>query len=89
MSHISPECVDLIVTSPPYPMIKMWDDSFAAQDHQIKKALNDGDGLLSFELMNQILDKVWDEVVRILKPGGFACINIGDAVRTIDANFML
>ena len=52
MSRIPSESVDLIVTSPPYPMIKMWDDAFAAENQKIKKALKDGDGILSFELMN-------------------------------------
>jgi len=89
MSRVPSESVNLIVTSPPYPMIKMWDDAFAAENQKIKKALKDGDGLLSFELMNQVLDTVWDEVVRILKPGGFACLNIGDAVRNLNSNFML
>jgi len=67
----------------------MWDDTFAEQDSKIKPALSNGDGVLAFERMNQILDQVWDEVARILKTGGFACINIGDAVRTLNGNFML
>lgn len=87
--RIPSNSIDLVVTSPPYPMIKMWDDLFSEQDPKIQKAMDRNDGLLSFELMNQMLDRVWDEVHRILKFGGCACINIGDAVRTINDNFML
>ncbi|MFH2067105.1 MAG: site-specific DNA-methyltransferase [Pseudomonadota bacterium] len=87
--HIPPKSVDIVVTSPPYPMIQMWDDVFAAQDNDIQKALDNRDGMLAFERMNRLLDRVWDEVYRVLKFGGLACINIGDAVRTINDHFML
>jgi hypothetical protein len=43
----------------------------------------------AFELMHQILDRVWDEVCRVVKGGGFVCINIGDATRTISGDFTL
>jgi DNA modification methylase len=43
----------------------------------------------AFELMHQVLDQVWDGLHRILKPGAIACINIGDATRTINNNFTL
>jgi DNA modification methylase len=39
--------------------------------------------------MHRELDRIWAEVHRVLVPGGFACINIGDATRTIDGHFML
>jgi DNA modification methylase len=81
--------VDLMITSPPYPMIEMWDKMFGEQNPQIKDALNKEDGELAFELMNQELDKVWNEVYRVLKEGGIACINIGDATRTINGRFQL
>ena len=32
LSIIADETVDLVVTSPPYPMIKMWDDVFISMD---------------------------------------------------------
>jgi len=89
MKAIPPESVDLIVTSPPYPMIEMWDDMFARQSASVKKALAKGEGINAFELMHQVLDPVWREVYRVLKFGGFACINIGDATRTIKDNFVL
>jgi DNA modification methylase len=81
--------IELVVTSPPYPMIEMWDDLFAGQNPSIGDALKNKKGLLAFELMHNALDEIWNEVYRILTPGGFACINIGDATRTIDGNFML
>jgi DNA modification methylase len=43
----------------------------------------------AFELMHRILDNVWNEVYRVLMHGGIACINIGDAARTINNNFSL
>ncbi len=87
LDQIESDSVDLIVTSPPYPMIEMWDDIFATQNKQITYALNEQNGNLAFELMHQILDTVWNECFRVLKNGGFACINIGDATRTIDTSF--
>jgi modification methylase len=89
MSDVPTESVDLMVTSPPYPMIEMWDEMLAQQSSLVRKALKKGDGQSAFELMHQILDPVWKEVYRVLKVGGFACINIGDATRTINGNFVL
>ena len=89
LGQIQSESVDLMVTSPPYPMIKMWDEMFSEQNPEIKKALLLGNGNKAFELMHRELDKVWNEVYRVLKNGGIACINIGDATRTINNNFQL
>lgn len=81
--------IDLVVTSPPYPMIEMWDEIFAGQDQRISDALKENDGNRAFELMHQVMDPVWSESFRVLKDGGFACINIGDATRTLNGNFAL
>lgn len=89
MFEIEDESIDLIITSPPYPMIEMWDEIFTKQNPKILKALNASDGSAAFELMHQILDRVWDEIYRVLKPGAIACVNIGDATRTIDGHFSL
>lgn len=89
MDAVRSNSVDLIVTSPPYPMIAMWDEMFARQGSKILEALESADGYLAFEQMHRVLDRVWDEIYRILKNGGFACINIGDAARTLNGNFML
>ncbi|KKK56356.1 hypothetical protein LCGC14_3065360, partial [marine sediment metagenome] len=52
-------------------------------------ALEKEDGKKAFNLMHEDLNKVWREVVRVLKVGGIACVNIGDATRTIGKNFHL
>ena len=88
MSGIASQSVHLVVTSPPYPMIAMWDELFCRQA-AIKKALNRQSGLNAFELMHRQLDRVWDELHRVLVPGGIACINIGDATRTLKDEFAL
>ncbi len=87
--NIDDESIDLVITSPPYPMIEMWDEIFSGQDKKIKTALDNQDGNSAFELMHKILDTVWERAFRVLKYGGFACINIGDATRTINKHFRL
>jgi len=89
MKLIRSGSADLIVTSPPYPMIDMWDDLFCRLDPVAGKALTQHDGMKAFERMHRQLDAVWNEAYRILRPGGIACINIGDAVRTLNEHFML
>lgn len=89
MAAVADRSVNLVVTSPPYPMIDMWDEIFSHQDRKIEKALKKSDGTLAFELMHKVLDRVWEEVFRVLSPGGFACINIGDATRSLKDNFAL
>jgi len=70
-------------------MIQMWDDSFAVQSPPIRAALDAGNGIRAFELMHSELDKVWREVERVLGDGCIACVNIGDATRTICGRFRL
>ena len=89
MSNIKDKSVDFMVTSPPYPMIEMWDDIFSKQNPTIGKALAEENGKTAFELMHRELDKVWKEAYRVLKDGGFACINIGDATRKLGEEFRL
>ncbi len=89
LKEIPSESVDLVVTSPPYPMIEMWDEMFSDQNPEIQDALANGDGKQMYALMHEILDAVWDEVFRVLKKGRFACINIGDATRTVKGDFCL
>jgi modification methylase len=88
MDTVPPNSVHLVVTSPPYPMIEMWDDLFC-RERKVKKALSAKASTQAFELMHQWLDPVWEEVHRVLVPGGIACINIGDATRTINKAFAL
>ncbi|MBO7307243.1 MAG: site-specific DNA-methyltransferase [Alistipes sp.] len=89
MSQINDNSVDLVITSPPYPMIEMWDKIMSSQNPLIKKAFNESQPELAFELMHKELDAVWKECYRVVKDGGFICINIGDATRTIDGEFRL
>ena len=88
MSAVEAQSVHLVVTSPPYPMIEMWDEVFCRKA-LIEKILKDGDGARAFENMHQQLDPVWSELWRVLVPGGIACINIGDAARTLNDEFAL
>lgn len=83
------ESIDLVVTSPPYPIIEMWDDLFCRLNPDIGIYLNQGDYRNAFESMHQILDEVWVELYRVMKSGAIACINIGDATRSIENRFQL
>lgn len=88
LSNIASNTISLTVTSPPYPMIAMWDTLFIEQNNQISDQLKDnGNG--AFELMHIELDKVWEEVGRVTKYGGWVAINIGDATRKIGKYFQL
>jgi len=87
MARLDDDSVELVVTSPPYPMIEMWDELFASLDPAIGTALEDGDGRRAFELMHDVLAAVWDELDRVLVDGGIACINVGDATRTVGEGF--
>ena len=89
MRDVENESVDLVVTSPPYPMIEMWDEILGSQNAKISSAFEEKDYTQVFEFMHMELDRVWKECYRVLKDGGIACINIGDATRTLDKNFML
>ena len=89
MAGIADESVDLIVTSPPYPMVEMWDEIFALQDGRIREQLSRGNGRAAFALMHELLDAVWMQCSRVMKPGAIACVNIGDATRTLDGDFQL
>jgi len=89
MGGLADGSVHLTVTSPPYPMIEMWDEAFFAADPKIESAMKAEDGPLAFTLMHEALEKVWEEVDRATAPGGMACVNIGDAVRTVGDRFRL
>ncbi len=88
-SAVKDASVALVATSPPYPMIEMWDEVFAAMAPASVEALRGGRPRHAFELMHQELDRVWAECHRVLIPGGIMAINIGDATRTVDEEFQL
>ncbi|MCW3998990.1 MAG: site-specific DNA-methyltransferase [Candidatus Bathyarchaeota archaeon] len=96
MSELSSGSVELMVTSPPYPMIAMWDQIFCQADPQIaalwqKLEANGSDGAVRqiYDAMHSYLGKVWAETYRVLVEGGIAAINIGDATRRINGRFQL
>ncbi len=89
LSGIENKSIDLVVTSPPYPMVSMWDDVFGELDANIKVQMEKGNYDAAFELMHQKLDKTWKSIFRVLKEGGILCLNIGDSTRTLDDIFKL
>jgi site-specific DNA-methyltransferase (cytosine-N4-specific) len=78
LQEIEDKTIHLMVTSPCYPMIEMWDDLFI-KIH----------GVATYDEMHLQLVKTWKEIYRVLVDGGIACINIGDATRTINGIFQL
>ncbi len=96
MPELADASVQLMVTSPPYPMIKMWDALFRNADPEIAELFQKLEADRSDETVRQIyaamhdyLAKVWIETYRVLIDGGIACINIGDATRSINDKFRL
>ncbi|MFB6095441.1 MAG: site-specific DNA-methyltransferase [Halodesulfurarchaeum sp.] len=87
MADVPADSVELVVTSPPYPMVEMWDETFSQLRASIGHALERGNGRRAFEQMHEELDRTWAEVERVLVEGGIACINIGDATRTLGDRF--
>lgn len=87
LSNVDDDSVELVVTSPPYPMIEMWDELFEDLNPEVADALDNGEGQVAFSKMHEELEKVWDEVSRVLVDGGIACINTGDATRKVDSSF--
>lgn len=93
MPEIESGSVQLMVTSPPYPMIAMWDEQFKADPviGKLWKKHDDDEVAVReiYDAMHQNLAKVWAETYRVLVDGGLACINIGDATRSIAGKFQL
>ena len=96
MSEVADGHIQLMVTSPPYPMIAMWDELFCKADPKIAedwKSLestgNEAYVRQIYHAMHEHLAKVWTETYRVLCDGGIACINIGDATRSINGKFQL
>ena len=77
-------------------MIQMWDNLFADVDPRIgalwRKLEEDGNDeavAQIYDAMHLYLAEVWRETYRVLCDGGIACINIGDATRTVNRKFRL
>lgn len=88
LTAVADASVALVVTSPPYPMIAMWDDVFTAMDRRVRAALVNAPAR-AFEAQHKALDAVWAECHRALVPGGLLCVNIGDATRTLAGEFRM
>ncbi|MHA2345388.1 MAG: DNA-methyltransferase [Candidatus Hodarchaeales archaeon] len=89
MNQLSDETIDLVITSPPYPLISMWDTQFSELSSEVEHSFSTNDYSTIFESMHSELDAIWNELSRVLKPGGICCINIGDSVRTLNKSFQL
>ena len=96
MSELADASIHLTVTSPPYPMIQMWDEQFSKVDPKIAELwkmleADDHEETVAqiYDAMHESLAKAWQETYRVLVNGGIACINIGDATRTINGKFRL
>lgn len=81
--YIPNRSVDLVVTSPPYPMIEMWDSVFESMNSDIPSYIG-SDSYTAFELMHKELDKVWESCTEACTEGGIVAINIGNATRSTD-----
>jgi len=77
MQELPDGSVHLVVTSPPYPMIEMWDSLFEKL------------GCHGYDEMHDALSRTWAECYRVLVEGGICCINIGDALRKVNGDFKL
>lgn len=72
LKKLDHESVDLAVTSPPYFNLK---DYETPEDGQL------GD-IDDYEKFIELLDDVWTEAERVLRPGGRLCVVVGDVLRS-------
>lgn len=74
LSMLDDESVDLVVTSPPYHDIKAYGED-AGSDGQLGN-------IDDYEEFVDMLDLVWQECERVLRPGGRLCVVVGDVLRS-------
>ncbi|HDP96592.1 MAG TPA: site-specific DNA-methyltransferase [Euryarchaeota archaeon] len=92
MNEIGEKSIQLVVTSPPYPMIEMWDGLFSMKDPAVKELIRsdvEEEIAEAYDRMHLILYPVIRECYRVLIEGGICCVNIGDAVRSMGDRFRL
>jgi site-specific DNA-methyltransferase (cytosine-N4-specific) len=85
MTAVQDSSVHLVVTSPPYPYIEMWDEQFEATLGLERGAL--GSTASHYGATHGLLANVWKECHRVLVDGGMLAVNIGDATRTVEGEF--
>ena len=83
MHEVENESVHLVVTSPPYPMIAKWDELELFVKGREEFIIDK----IDFGAQHSRLLRIWEECKRVLVEGGIACINIGDATRSINKEF--
>ncbi len=67
MKTLKAESVDCIITSPPYPGVNnLWGELYEAEN---------------FDKAHNFLDQVWDECLRLLRPGCKLIINVANTKR--------
>jgi len=67
MKTLKAESVDCVITSPPYPGVNnLWGELYKAEN---------------FDKAHEFLDQVWDECLRVLRPGCKLIINIANTKR--------
>jgi DNA modification methylase len=67
MKKLKSESVDCVITSPPYPGVNnMWGELYKAEN---------------FDRAHEFLNVVWDECLRLLRPGCKLIINIANTKR--------
>lgn len=76
--------IDLVITSPPYPHVEMWNSLFIELDPTIPPVSewNISNAFEIFEKMHAQLDIVWTKLFKVVKESGIVIINVGDATRT-------
>ena len=67
MDQLGAGTVHLVITSPPYWTLKEYRDSEGQMGH-----------IEDYETFLRELDKVWQECIRVLVPGGRICCVVGD-----------
>jgi site-specific DNA-methyltransferase (cytosine-N4-specific) len=77
-------------------MIKMWDAQFATANPQtaalwqeLAATCREETVMQIYDAMHETLARTWRETFRALIEGGIACINVGDATRTVNGKFRL
>lgn len=100
MNEVEDNSIHLMITSPPYPMIEMWDNIFKSAILKVEDNWKKFEGEKNenkkeeyvtkiYDSIHEYLGKVWKETHRVLVDGGIACINIGDATRKMNGVFRL